>query len=228
MKALIVDDHALVREGLKQVLRHIDPETDIAEARSAAEAGTVMDDGRELDLVLVDLTLPDRSGFEILSRLRHERRPAMAVVLSASTDSRDIQQAFDGGAVGYIPKGSSAGVTLGALRLILAGGVYVPPEVVETQGSLVEMRSQTPSAPATSPAELGLSERQTQVLGLLVKGMTNKAIARQLNLAEQTVKAHMSAALRALNVTNRTQAVIAVSQLGLDLGFQDRPASRPR
>jgi DNA-binding NarL/FixJ family response regulator len=126
------------------------------------------------------------------------------------------------GAGGYIPKACSAGVTLGALRVVLAGGVYLPPDLLEGQGGLFDtvQRTAPPAAAPLRPAELGLSERQAQVLALLLRGLTNKAIARELKLAEQTVKAHMSAALRALNVSNRTQAAIAVAQLGLDLNTQ--------
>jgi DNA-binding NarL/FixJ family response regulator len=215
MKALLVDDHALVREGLKQVLRRIDSGIDITEARTASDAIAALVIEPDQDLVLVDLMLPDQSGFDVLKRMRQMQLAAVAVVLSASNRPADMQLAFKHGAAGYIPKATSSGVTLGALRLVLAGGTYVPPDIVEAQGGTF-----TPATIVQSlvgPGELGLSTRQTQVLALLVRGLTNKAIARRLNLAEQTVKAHISAALRILNVTNRTQAVIAVSQLGLDL-----------
>ena len=215
MKSLVVDDHALVREGLKQVLRRIDPDMEIVETKSAAEAMEVIDNRAEPDLVLLDLMLPDESGFQVLKKLRHESNSAVVVVLSASTGVDDMQRALESGAAGYIPKSSSAGVTLGALRLVLSGGVYIPPELVEARGAAAQGASR--DAPFVAANELGLSDRQIQVLALLVRGLTNKAIARQLGLAEQTVKTHMSAALRALNVSNRTQAAIAVAQLGLDL-----------
>ena len=218
MKALLVDDHALVREGLKQVLRRIAVGVEIVEARSAGEAIRVIENDPDQDLVLVDLVLPDHSGFDVLRKLRQTQSAAVVVVVSESTRAQDMQLAFDNGAAGYIPKSTSSGVTLGALRLALAGGVYVPPEVVEAQGGTAQSTvSVATGAPVMRPSELGLSTRQRQVLALLVRGLTNKAIARRLDLAEQTVKAHISASLRALNVTNRTQAVIAVSQLGLDL-----------
>jgi DNA-binding NarL/FixJ family response regulator len=215
MKALLVDDHALVREGLKQVLRRIDSGIEITEARTASDAIAALVIEPDQDLVLVDLMLPDQSGFEVLKRMRQMQLSAVAVVLSASNRLADMQLAFKHGAAGYIPKVTSSGVTLGALRLVLAGGTYLPPDIVEAQGGTFPPA--TIVQPVVGPGELGLSTRQTQVLALLVRGLTNKAIARRLNLAEQTVKAHISAALRTLNVTNRTQAVIAVSQLGLDL-----------
>jgi DNA-binding NarL/FixJ family response regulator len=163
--------------------------------------------------------LPDSSGFEILRMLRERRAKARIVVLSGLTDAHDIERALAMGAAGYIPKACSAGITLGALRLILAGGTYLPPDLLESRSaSQRPVPSRVSSGmPRVQPAELGLSERQAQVLALLVRGLSNKAIAQELKLAEQTVKAHMSAAFRALNVANRTQAAIAVSQLGLEL-----------
>ena len=219
MRALLVDDHALVREGLKQVLRQIDAGMEIFEAKNAAEVGGILSRQPMPDLVLVDLVLPDQSGFHVLGLLREKRSTAAIVVLSASSDLIDIQRALKMGAAGYIPKACSAGVTLGALRVVLAGGVYLPPDLIEGQSGIFNATRQSAPPYATSlrPAELGLSERQAQVLALLLRGLTNKAIAQELKLAEQTVKAHMSAALRALNVSNRTQAAIAVAQLGLDL-----------
>jgi DNA-binding NarL/FixJ family response regulator len=219
MRALLVDDHALVREGLKQVLWQIDAGMEIFEAKDAAEVGDVLRHQLDLDLVLLDLVLPGQSGFHVLELMREKRTAAAIVVLSASRDLDDIQRALKMGAVGYIPKNYSAGVTLGALRVVLAGGIYVPPDLLEGQHGLfgAAQRTAPPAAAPLRPAELGLSERQAQVLTLLVRGLTNKAIAQELKLAEQTVKAHMSAALRALNVSNRTQAAIAVAQLGLDL-----------
>lgn len=220
MKALLVDDHALVREGLKQVLRRIGNGVEITEARSGNEAIRAIEEEPDQDLVLLDLVLPDRSGFDVLKKLRAARSAAVVIIVSESTRVQDMQLAFDHGAAGYIPKSTSCGVTLGALRLALAGGVYVPPEIVEAQGTSSHLPAVNAGA-VVRPSELGLSSRQRQVLALLVQGLTNKEIARRLDLAEQTVKAHISGALRALNVTNRTQAVIAVSQLGLDLDREE-------
>ena len=220
MKALLVDDHALVREGLKQVLRRIGAGVEITEARSAGEAIRAIEEEPGQDLVLLDLVLADQSGFDVLKKLRQAQSAAVVVIVSESTRVQDMQLAFDHGAAGYIPKSTSCGVTLGALRLALAGGLYVPPEIVEAQGTPTHLSAAAGTA-LVRPSELGLSTRQRQVLSLLVQGLTNKEIARRLDLAAQTIKAHISAALRALNVTNRTQAVIAVSQLGLDLDRED-------
>ncbi len=226
MRALLVDDHAMVREGLKQVLLKLDPTMEIFEAKSGAEAAEITSIDAP-DLVLLDLMLPDQSGFQVLATLRERCRGAVIVVLSASTSQTDFKRALGMGAAGYIPKSCSAGVTLGALRVVLAGGTYLPPDLVEEQDPQAG-QALLPARPAAAhlrPSELGLSERQAQVLALLLRGLPNKAIARELDLAEQTVKAHLSAALRALNVANRTQAVIAATQLGLDFQEQDAKPS---
>jgi DNA-binding NarL/FixJ family response regulator len=229
LTVVVIDDHLLVREGLKQVLKQIDDAVEMYEAPNAAEGLRLTAACQELDLVLLDLSLPDRSGFEALPEIKRLRNDVPVVVLSASTSSADVQRALQGGAAGFIPKSSTAGVTLGALRLVLSGGIYVPPEILLTPENPAD--GQTPpklahglgaAKPQVSAQELGLSERQMQVLLLLVQGKTNKAIARELDLAEQTVKAHISAVLRALSVSNRTQAVIAVAQLGLN---SDKPVA---
>jgi DNA-binding NarL/FixJ family response regulator len=221
MKILLIDDHALVREGLKQILRQIEGCEEIIEAKNATEALQAVDENADLDLILVDLMLPDQDGFHILACLHEKRSTSAVVVMSASTDIADVERVFKIGAAGYIPKSCSAGITLGALRLVLAGGIYLPPDVLVKQSQHSTRTSFVVKAvegALVKPQELGLSERQAQVLALLVQGKSNKSIARDLQLAEQTVKAHISAALRALNVENRTQAAIAVTQLGLDFG----------
>ena len=128
------------------------------------------------------------------------------------------------GAAGFITKTSGAGVMLAALRLVLSGGVYLPPDILLAQGALrggaSRARGPLPRDRGTSPldaVDFGLSDRQAQVLALLVRGKSNKMIGRELDIAEQTVKAHISAVLRALNVTTRAQAAHAVTRLGIDL-----------
>jgi DNA-binding NarL/FixJ family response regulator len=137
------------------------------------------------------------------------------VVLSASEDPADMTRAIDSGAMGFIPKSQSSQVMIGALRLVLAGGVYLPPEAIRRAAPGSPSTAQ-PSRP-TSWRDIGLTERQAEVLALLVQGKPNKLICRDLDLAEGTVKIHITAILKALKVTNRTQAVIEVSRLGLRL-----------
>jgi DNA-binding NarL/FixJ family response regulator len=140
-------------------------------------------------------------------------------VLSATEQPDAVLHAIDGGAMGYIPKTSSTQLLIQALRLVLSGGIYLPPELLRKHGPGSAASHSPPANPAhlRDPREIGLTERQAQVLVLLLQGKPNKLICRDLNLAEGTVKIHVTAILKALGVTNRTQAVIAVSKLGLKL-----------
>jgi len=144
-----------------------------------------------------------------------ERYPTTSVVvLSASKEREDISHALELGAVGFIPKAASREVMLGALRLIFSGGIYVPPEIL---GGIPVGVAPVPArgTPKPSAGELGLTERRMDVLKLMMQGKSNKAICRALDLAEPTVKNHVTAILKALKVTNRTEAVIAAGILGL-------------
>lgn len=219
MKILAVDDHPLIRDALRHVLKVLDPDMTLISAASAHETLVAATEHPDLNLVLLDLSLPDANGFEVLHRLREEHPGIPVVVLSASDDAATVLRALDDGAMGFIPKTSSNDVLLSALRLVLGGGVYLPAEVLRHSNAQHPHPPATPDAPQreTTCRDLGLTERQAQVLALLVQGKPNKLICRTLNLAEGTVKIHISAILRALNVTNRTQAVVAVGKLGLKL-----------
>jgi DNA-binding NarL/FixJ family response regulator len=229
MKILIVDDHPLIREALRHVLKALDAEIELVEAANSAEAFAALDGTADIRLILLDLGLPDIDGFEALAQLR-TRHPETPIVVLSATESADVvTRAIDGGAMGFIPKTASNQLLLNALRIVLAGGVYLPAEILRMRASGgVPGRTDsgaTPAAPAAgspaeklrSPRDFGFTARQSDVLALLVQGKPNKLICRELNLAEGTVKVHVTAILKALNVTNRTQAVIAVSRLGLQL-----------
>ena len=215
MKILLVDDHTLFREGMRLVLTQLEPTCAVVEAADCEAAFAAANAAADFDIVLLDLNLPDMPGFAALSVLREEHPQLPVVVLSANDDRASVLEALDRGAMGFIPKSCSSQVLMSALKLVLAKGVYIPPAV------LAEAPSPTPPLPPSSAArpiraaDLGLTDRQMDVLGLMVQGKPNKLICRALNLAEGTVKTHVTAVLRALNVANRTQAVIAVSQLGL-------------
>lgn len=215
MKVLIIDDHVLIREALRGVLQELDNSVDLLEAGSYRQGIDLVGRHRDLALILLDLRLPDRDGFDVLAELRAEH-PAIAVVmLSAFNDRENVVKALDAGAQGFIPKTASRDVLLGALRLVLAGGIYIPPEILSKAPSPAAPTS-APAANARrlSPAELGLTERQMDVLALMMQGKSNKLICRALDLAEPTVKNHVSAILKALDVSNRTEAVLAVAALG--------------
>jgi DNA-binding NarL/FixJ family response regulator len=213
LKILVVDDHALIREALRSVLTELRDDAAILEAPDARRARECIRESPDLELILLDLRLPDSSGFDVLSEVR-ERYPAISVViLSASNDRDDITKALNLGALGFIPKSAQREVMLSALKLIFSGGIYIPPEIL---GPLQPTHViPAPSEPSRSAAELGLTERQMDVLALMMKGKSNKAICRALDLAEPTVKNHVTAILKALKATNRTEAVIAAGALGL-------------
>lgn len=221
MKFLVIDDHVLIRESLRGVLRELRPEAVVVEGTSAQEAMRLVAEHRDFALVFLDLNLPDGDGFEVLAELR-ERHPTIPiVVLSGHHDRANVVRTLDLGALGFIPKTAQRAVLVSAISLVLSGGIYVPPEILVRQAPATPaqpgaIRGAAAKAP-TSPRDLGLTDRQIDVLAVMMQGKSNKAIGRMLDLAEPTVRNHVTAVLKALNVTNRTEAVIAVSALGWDL-----------
>ncbi|SIT43269.1 Two component transcriptional regulator, LuxR family [Paraburkholderia ribeironis] len=220
MKIMLVDDHALFREGLRLVLMQLDAGTEVVEAEDCEQAFRLARQRTDLDLVLLDLSLPDVSGMEALRQFRAEYAGLPVVVLSGRDDRATIIEALDAGAMGFIPKSSTSRVMMSALRLVLANGVYIPPAALLAPGTRPPpARGDNGEPDAPSPAlrlpDKALTERQMQVLELLVQGKPTKLICRELGLAEGTAKVHIASVLRALHVANRTQAVVAVSQLGI-------------
>lgn len=226
MKFLIVDDHVLIREAMRRVLGELAGDAVVLEAATAASAMASVETHPDIALVLLDLRLPDRDGFEVLAALR-QQHPAMPVVmLSAFNDRESVTKALDGGAQGFIPKTDSREILSMALRLVLAGGIYIPPDVLgrpppPATPSALGRTAEALASRRPTPAELGLTDRQVDVLALIMQGKSNKLICRALNLAEPTVKNHVSAILKALDVTNRTEAVLAVAALGWELPRRD-------
>jgi DNA-binding NarL/FixJ family response regulator len=222
VKILIVDDHPLIREALRHVLTLLDDTLELIEAQTCAEAMAVVADNVALDLVLLDLGLPDADGMTALTLMRDRYPATPVVVLSATEQASIVTRAIDAGAMGFIPKTSSNQLLLNALRLVLSGGVYLPVEVLHQPHdapapAVKHAGAAGTSGKTTTPRDLGLTARQAEVLGLMVQGKPNKLICRDLNLAEGTVKIHVTAILKALGVINRTQAVIAVGRLGWQL-----------
>ena len=225
MKILVVDDHVLIREALRGVLRELKGDAAIViEAADSREAMRQIEQHRDVKLILLDLALPDRDGFEMLGELGACYPNISVVVLSAYHDRDRVKKALDLGALGFIPKSAQREVMLSAFNLIFAGGIYVPPAIL---GRDEPAAGPGQAAPASANrtvmgSELSLTQRQIEVLALMMRGKSNKAICRKLDLAEATVKVHVSAILRALKVTNRTEAVIAAGALGFG------PAAGPR
>jgi len=222
MKILIVDDHPLIREALRHVLAVLDADIELIEAQNFAEGLTAAAENSNFDLILLDLGLPDADGIDALTELRRHYPAVPTVVLSASEHPATVMRAIEAGAMGFIPKTTSSHLLLNALRLVFSGGVYLPTEVLrQHQGTPEPALRLAVEASAggkiLTSHEIGLTTRQADVLALLVQGKPNKLICRELDIAEGTVKIHVTAILKALNVTNRTQAVIAVGKLGLQL-----------
>lgn len=217
MKILIADDHELFREGLRHVLGQLEDNVEVIEAGDFSQAFDAVAKHHDIEIVLIDLNMPGAAWDEGLPRLRGALpKDVPMVVLSAADDRRSVLQAVELGAAGYIPKTSSSRVMLSALKLVLSGGVYLPPALIERS---------TPRGDGLNPAVVEqamsiLTPRQREVLGLLGEGKSNKEIARILELAEGTVKLHVTAILKALNVNNRTRAVVAASQMGLTTSQQ--------
>jgi DNA-binding NarL/FixJ family response regulator len=214
MRALVIDDHPLIQEAVSNVLRALDAHIAIDVAGDCERGMEIAAQGVEPNLVLLDLNLPGISGIPALRSWRRRFPGVPVIVLSATTDRQIMLDALGAGAAGFIPKSSSNEVMLNALRLVQAGGKYVPSEAV--LASDVAGSSIRESRPAeTSVESLGLTARQLDVLRLIADGASNKAICRELDLAERTVKAHVTAVFRALKVSSRTQAALAAARLGM-------------
>ena len=212
MRILLVDDHPLMADALALALSTLDRHPEMRHANSLQSALEIVAGPPESDLVMLDLGLPGCTGLQALERFR-ERHPALPVVVfSGTSDTASITAALDLGAMGFIPKTSPREVLVSAVRLVVSGGVYVPPEALNSAGA----DTHTPAA-AVTLEQLHLSPRQTEVLALLLKGLPNKLIARRLQISENTTKIHVSAVLHALGVSSRTQALIAANRLGLRL-----------
>jgi len=212
---LLVDDHALFRGGLKFLLQQLDTGLVLDEAGNCEQAiGRAC--GRSYDLILLDLNMPGVNRLEALEALREAAPDAPVVVLSGEDDPAVVRAAIDRGAMGFIPKSATPEVLIQALRLVLASGVYLPLEVLNsTAASSVPKAAPAACGPATAAA--GLTPRQMEVLRCVIQGKPNKVIARELGVAESTVKVHLSSVLRAFGAHNRTEAVYGAAKMGLRL-----------
>jgi DNA-binding NarL/FixJ family response regulator len=216
MKILVVDDHPLVREAMGQVVTRLGGPVEVLDAPDCPSALALARAHPDLDLALLDLNLPGLRGIPALERFRREHPTLPVVVVSAFRDRDTVTEVLRHGAMGFIPKSSSRDTIVNALRLVLAGSVYLPPEAALDESGGHEASILSLRGRAEAAARVGLTPRQGQVLALVMKGRANKEICRELGLAERTVKAHLTAVLNALQVTSRTQAVIAANRLGLE------------
>ena len=210
MKVLIVDDHPLFRKGLAILLEGLEPDIEVLEAGSVQQALALAGDGLDVDLLLLDLGLPNCSEIDALNQVKTAFEGTPIVIVSGEEKPQLMRAAIEGGASGYVPKSSDGALTAGALRVVLAHGVYLPARLML---SLPEAQAAAGAAPASAAPVL--STRQRAVLMALLQGKSNKLIARELSMAEGTVKAHLWAVYQALGVTSRTMAMFRAHELGL-------------
>lgn len=214
LKILIADDHDLVREGLKITLAKLPAPVTTLEAASATDVMQVLETHPDTNLIILDLHMPGATDLELLTRLCDAYPAIPVVVLSADENPRVMQRAIDRGAAGFIPKSSANSVLVSALQLVLSGGVYIPSDMLHN-GPGPEQAAGNNSSFGQARGPFNLTERQSEVLALLAGGHSNKMIAKQLGLSEHTIKIHITAILRTLGVSNRTEAAIVCREHGL-------------
>ncbi|PWC86594.1 transcriptional regulator [Azospirillum sp. TSH100] len=226
MNVLIADDHLLFRDGLRRLLAQFDADMTFFEASTYDEVRALCDGTRPFDLILLDLGMPGWTGFSALGDIHAGLPKALLVVVSGSEKRSDLLAALENGAAGYIPKSSSAKVLLGALQLVLAGGIYLPEQAIRGGDRVDQMHgggggygghgsgdAMDDGAALGNGAGDQLTPRQRDVLARLRDGKSNKQIAHELGLTEGTVKVHVTAILRHLGVRNRTQAALTAQSL---------------
>ena len=209
MKILVVDDHALVREGLCQVLKGLDPAepTEVMQAPNCAQAFALTQAHPDLDLVLLDYHLPDMNGLAALAIFGKNHPELPVVMLSGSANPSIVQQALAQGAAGFVTKSGLSDELLHALRLVLSGGIYRPADMAEFPGFEADSSADRPQAPV-------FSQRQLEVLQLLLDGCTNREIGARLFVGDETIKTHVTTIMRAFKAKTRTQAATEAARWG--------------
>jgi len=215
MRILLADDHSLFREGLLHVLKELGTDPDVVQAADYPGAIETAERNPDLDLALLDLNMPGMDGLTGVRTFRNKFPLLPVIVLSASESPDDVKHALDAGVLGYIPKSSTAQLMLSAIKLVLAGGVYLPSLLLGHDGGAEHAATARTAGAAPKATTRGLTERQLQVLALLAEGKPNKLIARTLDITEGTVKIHLAAIFQTLGVRNRTEAVIAAQAMDL-------------
>ena len=219
MKILIADDHELFLKGLELILEDFDTSANIVKAKSYTDIFKIIEIEQDFDLILTDLAMPGAQWLDALQKIHQKLPETPIIILSAVFDKEIVQKTIDLGAAGYIPKTSSNAVIISAVNLVLSGGVYIPAELLQDTlqndfNMLKEIENMPENKELSEKVKI-LTPRQIDVLRLIAKGKSNKQIAFDLGLSEGTVKLHITAILKLLNVYNRTGAVAAATHLGL-------------
>jgi DNA-binding NarL/FixJ family response regulator len=236
MKVLIADDHPLMCEALKRLVAELSQDVRVLDAASLDQARTALAENADVALVILEVAFDGAPALSALDAVKSAVAATPIVVLTTRDDPATARAVLEAGARGFISKRSPRRVVLEALRLVLFGGTYVPPEALhDAVPAAASRETAARTVPARGPrgtdplASLGLTPRQVDVLTLLVQGNSTKQICRALNLAEGTIKVHTAAILRALNAASRTQAICALTRLGISLAslVSLRPAGAP-
>ena len=209
VKLLVIEDHALVREGLVQTLRQLAEVVDISAVADYDGAVTLLENGTNYDLILLDLGLPGIDGLSCLKAFRQRYPETPVVILSAYDDAQTVSKAMKCGAASFVPKTYSSERLLAVLRDVLSGQVSTPDLALTGP---VAISPQVKDGGRANPSDFGLSERRAEVLGLMASGKSNRDIAKLLGLTEGTVKVHLTAIFKALRVSSRTQAMVVVAR----------------
>ena len=218
MKILIADDHELFLQGLEFILQKQYPEAEIVSASSYTDIFTILQKQKDFDLILTDLAMPGAKWLDALKKIHSECPEVPIIIISAVFDRTILQKTFDIGVSGYVSKSFSNNLIISAINLVMAGGMYVPPEVLQmsVQSSPEPMKELLESLSDNEEVDNKiLTPRQKDVLNYLAEGLPNKEIAYRLGLSEGTVKIHITLLLRALDVTNRLAAVRKAVQMGI-------------
>jgi two-component system, NarL family, nitrate/nitrite response regulator NarL len=205
MKMLIVDDHAVLRQGLAALLKDSGVAHEVLQAADRAEGLALLAAHDDLDAVLLDLKLPDSEGLSAITAFAQQSPSTPIIIVSASEDPADVRRALDLGALGYAPKSSPPETLVSAVQLVMSGGVYVPPLMLNAAPDMLGHHVET------------LTPRQREVLAAVAAGLSNKEIGLRFGLSEKTVKVHVGAIFRTLGVANRTQAATTARAAGLKL-----------
>lgn len=212
IKVLMVDDHALFRDGMHYVLQQLAEEVEVIDSGNFLDGMKQAANNPDLDLALLDLHMPGSEGVKSILAF-HESNPSIPlVVVSGSDQCEDIEKVMEYGAMGFISKMSSSKIMLSALRMVMDGGVYLPPQLL--QQAMVSIDQGSTDKRTDRQNKNGLTARQMQTLQLLAEGLSNKEISQRMNLAEGTVKIHTAAVYQALRVSSRLDAVSTARRLG--------------
>ena len=223
MKFLVADDHELFLQGLEFILKKEYPEVELVLAGDYTQILDIIKKQNDFDLLITDLAMPGGNWLESLQKV-HSQAPEMPIiVVSAVFDKEILQKTYNIGVSGYVSKSFPNNIIISAINLVLAGGMYIPPDLVKlssqfTTGQLNDLIKGFDNSQKKQTDEKLLTPRQLEVLQCLADGMSNKQIAYKLGLSEGTVKIHITLLMRALNVTNRVAAVRAGERAGLIKG----------